>query len=51
MRDLRGGIAAVNKRVDGLAAQIGDLRERMAKLEGSLDGFMAGWRGRDKDAA
>ena len=40
-------IAAVNKRVDGLAAEVAGLRERMAKL----DGFMAGWRGRDRDAA
>ena len=44
-------IAAVNKRVDGLAAEVAELRERIAKLEGALDGFMAGWRGRDRDAA
>ena len=39
----------VNKRFDGLQQQVGELRERMAKLEGSLDGFLAGRR--DRDAA
>ena len=41
----------IDKRLDGVAAQVGDLRERMAKLEGAVEGFMAGWRGRDRDAA
>ena len=39
----------VNKRFDGVYRELADLRERMAKLEGSLDGFLAGRR--DRDAA
>ncbi len=30
---------AVNKRFDGVTREIADLRERMAKLEGALEGF------------
>ena len=40
---------AVNKRFDGVTREIADLRERMAKLEGALEGFLAGRR--DRDAA
>ena len=39
----------VNKRFDGVYRELADLRERMAKLEGSLEGFLAGRR--DRDAA
>ena len=39
----------MNTHFDGLQQQVGELRERMAKLEGSLDGFLAGRR--DRDAA
>ena len=39
----------VNKRFDGVTHEIADLRERMAKLEGALEGFVAGRR--DRDAA
>ena len=39
----------VNSRFDAVGRQIGDLRERMAKLEGALEGFLAGRR--DRDAA
>ena len=39
----------VNGRFDGVTREIGDLRERMAKLEGTLEGFVAGRR--DRDAA
>ena len=39
----------VNKRFDGVTHEIGDLRERMARLEGALEGFLAGRR--DRDAA
>ena len=39
----------VNKRFDDMTREFGDIRERMAKLEGSLDGFLAGRR--DRDAA
>ncbi len=57
---LRADISAVNKRIDQLSGEInkrfdhvsrefGDLRERMARLEGALEGFLAG--GRDRDAA
>ena len=39
----------VNKRFDETIGEMADLRERMARLEGSLDGFLAGRR--DRDAA
>ena len=39
----------VNKRFDGVTRELADLRERMAKLEGALEGFLAGRR--DRDAA
>ena len=34
----------VGKRFDGVIRELADLRERMAKLEGALDGFLAGRR-------
>ena len=37
----------MNKRFDEVNRELADLRERMAKLEGSLDGFLAGRRDRD----
>ena len=40
---------AMNERFDAVLREIGELRERMAKLEGSLEGFLAGRR--DRDAA
>ena len=40
---------AVDKRFDGVTREIADLRERMARLEGALEGFLAGRR--DRDAA
>ncbi len=57
---LRSDISAVNRRIDHLNGEInkrfdqvsrefGDLRERMARLEGALEGFLAGRR--DRDAA
>lgn len=39
----------IDKRFDGVTRDIADLRERMAKLEGALEGFLAGRR--DRDAA
>ena len=39
----------VNKRFDQINRELADQRERMAKLEGSLEGFLAGRR--DRDAA
>ena len=39
----------VNKRFDETIREIAEQRERTAKLEGSLDGFLAGRR--DRDAA
>ncbi len=39
----------VHKRFDAVHRELADLRERMAKLEGVLDGFLAGRR--DRDAA
>ena len=55
---LRADISAVNKRIDQLngefnkrfdhvSREFGDLRERMARLEGALEGFLAGRRDRD----
>ena len=35
---------SVEKRFDTVFRELADLRERMAKLEGSLDGFLAGRR-------
>ena len=32
----------VNRHFDGMAREFADLRERMARLEGSLEGFVAG---------
>ena len=40
---------SMNRRFDGVLREIAELRERMAKLEGSLEGFLAGRR--DGDAA
>ena len=37
----------MNTRFDQVQRELGDLRERMAKLEGSLEGFLAGRRDRD----
>ena len=39
----------MNKRFDQVNRELADLRERMAKLEGSLEGFLAGRR--DREAA
>ena len=36
----------VDKRFDGVIREIADLRERMARLEGALEGFLAGRRDR-----
>ena len=36
-----------NGRFDAVMREMADLRERMARLEGSLDGFLAGRRDRD----
>lgn len=58
--DLGGRIDETNKRIDGLSTEmhqrfdrvhqeLGENRERMAKLEGALEGFLAGRR--DRDAA
>ena len=40
---------SVEKRFDGVIREIADLRERMARLEGAIEGFLAGRR--DRDAA
>ena len=39
----------MHQRFDQVARELGENRERMAKLEGSLEGFLAGRR--DRDAA
>ena len=46
---LRSDLQGINKRLDLVSKKIGDLRERMARLEGALEGFLAGRR--DRDAA
>lgn len=46
MNDLAG---SMDERFDQVARELAGLRERMAGLEGSLDGFLAGRR--DRDAA
>ena len=37
----------IEKRFDAMAREFADLRERMARLEGALEGFLAGRRDRD----
>ena len=37
----------VNRRFDAMSREFADLRERMARLEGALEGFIAGRRDRD----
>ena len=39
----------MDMRFDAVLHEIAELRERMAKMEGSLEGFLAGRR--DRDAA
>ena len=39
----------LDKRFDAVLREIAELRERLAKMEGSLEGFLAGRR--DRDAA
>ena len=46
-RDLAALARDMTKRFDEVSRELADLRERMAKLEGSLDGFLAGRRDRD----
>ena len=46
VRELRRDLTG---RIDALAKDVAELRERMARLEGALDGFLAGRR--DRDAA
>ena len=48
-REMNGRIDALNKRFDDVSRELADLRERMARLEGALEGFLAGRR--DRDAA
>ena len=46
---MRGRFAEMNQLFDQVNRELADNRERMAKLEGSLEGFLAGRR--DRDAA
>ena len=48
-QDVSKRFDGVNKRFDETIREIAEQRERMARLEGSLDGFLAGRR--DRDAA
>ena len=47
--DVNKRFDGVDKRFDQVNREFADLRERMAKLEGSLEGFLAGRR--DREAA
>jgi len=38
---------SMNKRFDNVNGELADQRERMAKLEGALEGFLAGLRDRN----
>lgn len=53
LRELNGRIDTltkdVNQRFDDVKRELSELRERMAKLEGAIEGFLAGRR--DRDAA
>ena len=42
LRGLGKRIDEVHKRFDQVQRELGDLRERMSRLEGALDGFLAG---------
>ena len=48
-RDIRidAVVEDVNRRLDDVVRDLANLRERVAKIEGSLEGFLAGRRGRD----
>ena len=46
-RDLAALARDMAKRFDEVNRELADLRERIAKLEGSLEGFLAGRRDRD----
>ena len=48
-KDMNRRFDEVNVRFDQVNRELADQRERMAKLEGSLEGFLAGRR--DRDAA
>ena len=47
--EMKSQFAGMNQRFDQVNRELADNRERMAKLEGSLEGFLAGRR--DRDAA
>ena len=47
--ELNPGERGIHQRFDRVHQELAENRERMAKLEGSLDGFLAGRR--DRDAA
>ena len=47
LRGLGRRIDEVHKRFDQVQRELGDLRERMARLKRALDGFLAGRRDRD----
>ena len=47
-RGLRQDMRRLDERISGLASQIGELRERMAHLEGLLEGLREAITGRVK---
>ena len=46
-QEMRQELAGLWQELADLRQQVGELRERMAKLEGSLEGFLAGRRDRN----
>ena len=44
VRHIDARFSTLDTRLQGLGTAVGDLRERMARLEGAMEGFMAGFR-------
>ena len=44
VRHIDARFSTLATRLQGLETAVGDLRERMARLEGAMQGFMAGFR-------
>ncbi|MCY4660472.1 MAG: hypothetical protein OXF93_11765 [Acidobacteria bacterium] len=44
VRHIDARFSTLATRLQGLETAVGELRERMARLEGAMEGFMAGFR-------
>ena len=49
VRHIDARFSTLATRLQGLETAVGDLRERMARLEGAMQGFMAGFRAQGAD--